>query len=139
MWSGALSPLLQRARGATEAGAPDPAPDQGLTPAAEAYRPWQAARPSPIETVPLAPMWGVAGNFAGALFGPPYDLPDATVEWQVRADTMRDFHQGNRAARMALRVHPNGPHLQTAGSFVSRLYDLTPTPDYVGIGVDFAS
>ncbi|HET6315394.1 MAG TPA: hypothetical protein VFG86_02970, partial [Chloroflexota bacterium] len=66
-----------------------------------------------------------------------YELPDETMAWELSAETARAFRQTDRASRMALRVHPRGPQLQTAGTLFSELYGLTPAPLFQGVGVDF--
>ena len=84
----------------------------------------------------LPSRWGIPAFYGGAAFGPPYELMNRTAEWELSAETAQSYFQTNRQARMAQRVHPRGPALQTARSLFSTLYDLSPTPPHLGVGVD---
>ena len=107
------------------------APDQ-LRPAT----PPPAAQFSAPQRELLQATWGVPTYFDGAPFGPPYELPERTAEWELSITTRRQFQGQDRTAKMASKVHPRGPELQTAGTFLSSLYGVTPTPDYLGLGLD---
>ncbi|HEU5316725.1 MAG TPA: hypothetical protein VFX49_11485 [Chloroflexota bacterium] len=80
--------------------------------------------------------WGIPTFFAGAPFGPPYELENRAAEWLLGADTGLTFFGSDRQARMALRVHPRGPALQTGGTFLAALYGAAPAPRSLGVGVD---
>ena len=97
--------------------------------------PLAAQAPAPQREV-LQATWGVPAYFTGAPFGPPYALPERTAEWELSITTRRQFQGPERTAKMASKVHPRGPELQTAGTFLSSLYGITPTPDYLGLGLD---
>ena len=84
----------------------------------------------------LPSRWGIPAFYGGAAFGPPYDVLNRTAEWELSAETSVAFFQTDRQARMAQRVHPRGPALQTASALFSALYDLAPTPPHLGVGVD---
>ena len=85
---------------------------------------------------PLPARWGVPAFFAGAPYGPPYELLNRTAEWALSAETSQPFTPVDRQARMAHRVHPKGPSLQSAGTFLAALYGATPVPLMVGGSVD---
>lgn len=101
--------------------------------------PWSPVQ-TPAQPVParevLPAAWAVPAYFSGAPFGPPYELPNRTAEWELSAETQRSFAPYNRASRMATRVHQNGPELQSPGVFLSALYGATPEPRYLGVGLD---
>jgi hypothetical protein len=86
------------------------------------------------ESLPVR--WGVPTFFEGAPFGPPYELENRAAEWLLSAETGHTFFASDRQARMALRVHPRGPALQTGGTYHSALYGLAPAPRSLGVGVD---
>jgi hypothetical protein len=126
----------------------------GVRRATGPYAPWQAVdAPDTADTTgtaagsasrvaqrdALPAVWGSLGYTSGALYGPPYELPSETMQWQLSSDTVREFRQADRGARLAQKVHPRGPMLQTAGAFVSALYGVTPTPLYLGVGLDFGA
>ena len=80
--------------------------------------------------------WGIPTFFAGAPFGPPYELENRAAEWLLSTDTAQSFFSLDRQARMAQRVHPRGPALQTGGTFLSALFGSSPTQRSLGVGVD---
>jgi hypothetical protein len=84
----------------------------------------------------LPAQWGRPAFYGDALNGPPYELENRTAEWTLSAETLASFRPVNTQSRMALRVHPRGPALQTAGSFLATLYGTTPTPRHLGVGLD---
>ncbi|MGI8424212.1 MAG: hypothetical protein ACR2NO_08920 [Chloroflexota bacterium] len=87
------------------------------------------------ETLPVR--WGIPSFFAGATFGPPYEMENRTAEWALSAQAMQTYSPLDRQARMAQRVHPRGPALQTGAPFLAALYGTTPAPPSLGVGVDF--
>jgi hypothetical protein len=102
-----------------------------------------AAPPSQFEALALAPRpeqlparWGIPSFYGGAAFGPPYELPERTAEWTLSAETVFAFQPVDRQARMAQRVHPRGPALQSPGTFLAALYGMAPTPRHLGVGLD---
>ncbi len=99
---------------------------------AQAVRSTEIAAPREV----LPAQWGIPSFYGAALNGPPYELDNRMAEWTLSAETLAGFHPINEQSRMALRVHPRGPALQTAGSFLAALYGTTPTPRHLGVGLD---
>ena len=100
----------------------------------------QQAQPTPQFPVPqrevLPATWGVPAYFANAPFGPPYELPARTAEWELSAEAKKLFKDTDKSARMSNRVHPRGTDLKTSGVFLSALYGTVPAPNYLGVGLD---
>ena len=86
------------------------------------------------EALPV--QWGIPSFFGGAPYGPPYELESRTAEWALSAVTREAYFPLDRQARMAQRVHPRGPGLTDGPSFFAALYNTTPTPPSLGLGVD---
>ena len=80
--------------------------------------------------------WGIPTFFAGAPYGPPYELENRTAEWALSTMAKEAFGPLDRQARMAQRVHPRGPVLTEGPSFLAALYNTTPTPPYLGVALD---
>ena len=111
-----------------------------------------------LATVPesLPVRWGIPSFFGGAPYGPPYELENRTAEWALSAVARETYFPLDRQARMALAyasraagmsggagatserhsVHPRGPSLTDGTSFFAALYNTTPTPPSLGVGVD---
>lgn len=80
--------------------------------------------------------WGIPAFFGGAPYGPPYELANRTAEWMLSAETLRLFRPVDEQSRMAQRVHPRGPSLHSAGTFLNALYGTGASPRYLGVALD---
>jgi hypothetical protein len=89
------------------------------------------------QTDALPVRWGIPSFFDGAPFGPPYEMENRAAEWLLSAEAGQTFFAPDRQARMAQRVHPRGPALQTGGTFLAALYGIAPAPRSLGVGVDY--
>ena len=91
-----------------------------------------------LATVPeqLPARWGVPTFYGGSPYGPPYELENRTAEWALSTMAREAFGPLDRQARMAQRVHPRGPVLTEGPTFLAALYNVTPTPPYLGVALD---
>ncbi len=84
----------------------------------------------------LPARWGVPSFFAGAPFGPPYEVSPRMAEWELSAQTAAEFRGSDRAGRMALAAQPRNERILSSGQFLSLLYGQTPVPQYAGLSFD---
>ena len=84
----------------------------------------------------LPARWGIPTFFGGAAYGPPYELENRTAEWALSTVAREAFGVLDRQARMAQRVHPRGPVLTVGPTFLAALYNVAPTPLYLGVALD---
>ena len=84
----------------------------------------------------LPARWGIPTFYSGAPFGPPYELENRTAEWALSLTAREAYGALDRQARIAQRVHPRGPALTDGTSFFAALYNVNPTPPYLGVGLD---
>jgi len=90
-----------------------------------------------LQRQPVLPArWGVPAYFAGAPFGPPYELTPRMAEWELSASTALAFRGSDRAGRMALAAQPRTERTLSSGQFLSQIYGQTPTPQYAGLSFD---
>lgn len=90
-----------------------------------------------LQRQPVLPArWGVPAYFAGAPFGPPYELTPRMAEWELSASTAQAFRGSDRAGRMALAAQPRAERNLSSGQFLSQIYGQTPTPQYAGLSFD---
>lgn len=102
--------------------------------------PGQTAEAAGAELAPRLELypaqWGIPAYFGAAPYGPPYELTNRTTEWLLSAEALRLFRPVDEQSRMAQRVHPRGPSLHSAGTFLNALYGVGPVPQYVGVALD---
>jgi hypothetical protein len=90
-----------------------------------------------LQRQPVLPArWGVPAYFAGAPFGPPYELTPRMAEWELSASTAQAFRGSDRAGRMALAAQRRSEPTLSSGQFLSQIYGQTPTPQYAGLSFD---
>jgi hypothetical protein len=90
-----------------------------------------------LQRQPVMPArWGVPAYFAGAPFGPPYELTPRMAEWELSASTAHAFRASDRAGRMARASQPRTALSLSSGQFLSQIYGQTPTPQYAGLSFD---
>jgi hypothetical protein len=91
-----------------------------------------------LSTVPEQPpaRWGIPTFYGGAPYGPPYELENRTAEWALSTVAREAFGPLDRQARLAQRVHPRGPVLTEGPTFLAALYNVAPTPPYLGVALD---
>jgi hypothetical protein len=80
--------------------------------------------------------WGIPAFFGGAAFGPPYELPNRTVEWLLSVDVLHAFRPVDEQSRRVQRVHPRGPALRSMGEFLSVLFGAGLPSRQVGVTFD---
>lgn len=115
---------------AAASGAAPDAPDIASAEALEFQLPGLKRQPV------LPARWGVPAYFAGAPFGPPYELTPRMSEWELSARTAAEFRGSDRAGRMALAAQPRNEGTLSSGQFLSLIYGQTPDPQYAGLSFD---
>ncbi len=115
-------------RSPTVTAPPGPEPAQGT-----AELPDEGARQGVRAT------WAVPAFFAGAPYGPPYELPSETMGWMLSAGTQRAFKPVDRAARMAQQAHDQRSPSTGLGPLLASVYGIVPKPSFLALAVDLAA
>jgi hypothetical protein len=121
---------VRRDRLSSASGATADAPDVSTIDQIESQLPGLQRQPV------LPARWGVPAYFAGAPFGPPYELTPRMAEWELSASTAMAFRGSDRAGRMALAAQPRTERMLSSGQFLSQIYGQTPAPQYAGLSFD---
>jgi len=120
----------------------------GLTPRGTLQPPVAAPPPGP-EPVPGAAQlpseaarqaaratWATPAFFAGAPYGPPYELPSEVMAWMLSAETQRLFKPVDRAARITQQAHEQRSPPAGLGPLLASVYGMVPPPSFLALAVD---